>query len=49
MGGTPYEETEMKTMLLHISFGSARTLTRDGMGTRYNEVHIADSLWPAAG
>lgn len=49
MGGEPYEETEMKTLFLHISFGSAKALTRDGMGTRYNEVHIADSLWPAAG
>jgi len=39
----------MKTALLRISFGSARALTRDGMGTIYNEVHVADSLWPAVG
>ena len=40
----------MKTTVLKlVSFGSAKALTRDGMGTRYNEVHIADSLWPAAG
>ena len=44
------KETEMKTTtLIRISFGAAGTLTRDGMGTIYNEVHIADSLWPAAG
>lgn len=39
----------MKTILLRTRFGSASALTRDGMGTIYNEVHIADSLWPAAG
>lgn len=40
----------MKTItLLRISFGGARALTRDGMGDIYTEVHIADSLWPAAG
>ncbi|MFW2345727.1 MAG: hypothetical protein ACN4EU_10520 [Brevundimonas mediterranea] len=40
----------MKTTTLRlVSFGSARALTRDGMGTEFNEVKIADSLYPPAG
>lgn len=37
------------TAFVRISFGRARALTRDGMGTTWNEVHIADSLYPPAG
>lgn len=32
-----------------VRFGAARILTRDGMPGDYNEVHIADSLYPPAG
>ena len=40
----------MKNLKLRlVSFGSAKTLTRDGIPGDYNEVHIADSLYPPAG
>lgn len=39
----------MTTKLRLIRFGAARNLTRDGLGTEFNEVHIADSLYPPAG
>lgn len=38
-----------KTTLRFVNFGRARSLTRDGMPGDYNEVHIADSLYPPAG
>jgi hypothetical protein len=40
----------MKNLKLRlVSIGSARALTRDGIPGDYNEVHIADSLYPPAG
>jgi len=32
-----------------ISFGSARTLTRDGIGGEYTEFIVRDSLYPPMG
>lgn len=40
----------MKTTTLHlVSFGSARALTKDGLGTEFLEVMIQNGKYPALG
>lgn len=32
-----------------VRFGSARALTRDGLGVQFYEMNIRNSQWPACG